>query len=76
MADKLKIYACSGIGDTGESRIFDYWTDNTQTVSNTQAVNTLLALINMRVAEVGSLSLTQDEQAECLNDIDLYAISL
>lgn len=76
MANKLKIYACSGIGDTGESRTFDYWTDNTQTVSNTQAVNTLLALINMRVAEVSSLQLSRSEQAECLDDIDLYAISL
>lgn len=76
MADKLKIYACTGIGDTGESRSYNYWTDNTNTVSNTQAVNTLLAQINMRIAEISSLELSRDEQAACLNDIDLYAVSL
>lgn len=76
MADKLKIYACTGIGDTGESQSYNYWTDNTNTVSNTQAVNTLLAQINMRIAEISSLELSKDEQAACLNDIDLYAVSL
>ena len=76
MAGKLKIYACSGIGETGDKRTYDYWLDNTNTVDNTQAVNTLLSLINMRVAELTNLQLSQAEQIALLDEIDLYSVSL
>ena len=54
MAERLKIYACSGIGESAEpqQKMWDYWTDNTDCVSNTQAVNTLIALINRNYIEV------------------------
>ena len=50
MSEKLKIYACSGIGET-DKKTSAYWTDGTNSVSNTQAVNTLLAKINLAWAE-------------------------
>ena len=46
MSEKLKIYACSGIGSTDPQKPVEYFTDGTSTVSNTQAVNTILARIN------------------------------
>lgn len=77
MANKLKIYACSGIGDAGEQRGYSYWMDNTNTISNTQAVNTLLSLINLKYSEIQYLrNITDDEINKNLNAIDLYSVSL
>ena len=77
MANKLNIYACSGIGAAAESRKYDYWLDNTQTVSNTQAVNTLLALINEQNAEIMYLrNIDQAGIIERLNYIDLLSVCL
>lgn len=76
MSGKLKIYACSGIGST-KSGAYDYWTDNTATISNTQAVNTMLALINRNRIEVLRLQgLTDADKCELLNDIDLYVLCM
>lgn len=74
MNRKLKIYACSGIGN-GNSR-YSYWLDNTQTVSNTQAVNSLLSMINLNYSEVQNLGLTTSEVVERLNQIDLYSVAI
>lgn len=82
MADKLKIYACSGVGDVqtqAENSIKDvtYWTDNTNTASNTQAVNTLLNLINSNFTEIEFLDgLTRQEKIERFNDIDLWTVAI
>ena len=79
MADRLKIYACSGIGENAETqeRIWDYWTDNTDCISNTQAVNTLIALINRNYIEVTRLAtMTREDKIANLNDIDLYVVCL
>ena len=73
MANKLKIYACSGIGST---ETFDYWTDNTNTANNTQAVNTMLAKINLAYSEVQNLNLSDNEAIDKLNQIDLYTLAL
>lgn len=73
MANKLKIYACSGIGSTPE---FNYWTDNTNTMNNTQAVNTMLAKINLAYSEVQYLQLSEQDIINKLNDIDLYTLTL
>lgn len=75
MSEKLKIYACSGVED--QSGEYNYWTDNTNVLSNTQAVNTLLALINRNFIEVNYLRyMTPDEKIANLNDIDVYVVSL
>ena len=78
MADKLKIYACSGIGNLANAeQPIKYWTDDTNTVSNTQAVNTLLAQINSRYIEVTRLrNLSQQEKIDLLCDIDLLSVCL
>lgn len=76
MSGKLKIYACSGIGETDQSG-FNYWTDNTNVLSNTQAVNTLLALINRNYIEVNYLrSMSVEDKIANLNDIDVYTVCL
>ena len=75
MANKLKIYACSGIGN--ENVRYTYWLDNTKTVSNTMAVNTLLALINRNNIEILRLvTMTNEQKLANLNDIDVYVLCL
>lgn len=76
MANRLKIYACSGIGQT-EQGTWNYWLDNTETVNNTQAVNTLLALINRNYIEVTRLrGMSDADKIANLNDIDVYVLCL
>lgn len=79
MAGKLKIYACSGIGDAPKGRVqmYDYWTDNTNTLNNTQAVNGLLADINLLMAEIDYIpTLSDREVIDRLNQIDLLVVCL
>jgi len=79
MADRLKIYACSGIGENAESQeqLWEYWNDNTDCISNTQAVNTLLLLINRNYIEITRLAgMTREDKIVNLNDIDVYVLCL
>lgn len=77
MADRLKIYACSGIGDTQEAgSSFTYWTDNTNSLYNTQAVNLLLSRINLCLSYLENLNLSKKEQIQTLNFIDFYVVCL
>ena len=77
MANKLKIYACSGIGAAQAGQPVAYWTDGTSTIANTQAVNTLLALINSRYIVASRLKgITPDEKRELLNEIDVLSVCL
>ena len=75
MANKLKIYACSGIGNTSKNT-YDYWTDNTNTINNTQAVNLLLSRINLLYSSVMYLEMGKAQLLDCLNTIDLYVVCL
>lgn len=72
--NKLRIYACSGIGAVTDG--YNYWLDNTETVSNTQAVNGLLAKINLAYTEAMYLQLREEEVAERLDLIDRYSVCL
>ena len=75
MAERLKIYACSGIGETKSDYI--YWTDNTDTISNTQAVNTLLVRINSLYTRITYLhGISDKERIQALNEIDMYCVML
>lgn len=79
MSDKLKIYACSGIGETDgqEQQVLQFWTDGTNTLSNTQAINGLLAKINLLYIQV---TRSQDDwnvhKLDKLNDIDMLSVCL
>lgn len=75
MANRLKIYACSGIGET-PVQDYTYWTDNTNTVENTQAVNTLLVGINTFYTELKYLNIDKEDKIWLLNQIDLYTVCL
>lgn len=74
MSNRLKIYACSGIGNSDAK--YNYWLDNTLTVSNTQAVNSLLSMINLNYSEIQNLSLKTSEVVERLNQIDMYSVAI
>lgn len=78
MSKKLKIYACSGVGEAKDGiNYYPFWTDDTNPVSNTQAVNTLLALINNLKIEVLYLNgLSDEEKMARLNDLCLYRVCL
>lgn len=74
MANKLKIYACSGIGKQDD--YVQYWSDNTNVATNTQAVNTLLSYINLRYAEITRLQLSDEERLNKLDQIDIATVCL
>lgn len=77
MANKLKIYACSGVGQAEDSASFDYWYSNGNVLQNTQAVNTLTAYINANQAKLRSKLLTdRTQRQDLLDEIDLYAVCL
>lgn len=76
MRDGLKIYACSGFGVGDTPAMFNYWLDNTETVSNTAAVNSLLADINFIAAKLQYGELDHNDTLQCLNMIDLYTVCL
>lgn len=77
MSGKLKIYACSGIGTTDPEQPFTYFTDGTSTVSNTQAVNTLLARINSLYIEATMLNgISKEDRLDLLCDVDVYSVAL
>lgn len=74
MANKLNIYACNGVG-SAESE-YTYWTAGTLSQSNSQAVNNLLAKINLEYAKIVNLELTDEEALKCLDNIDLYCVCM
>lgn len=77
MSEKLKIYACSGIGTTDPQHPVTYFTDGTSTVSNTQAVNTILARINALYIEATKLKgLSKEERIDRLCEVDAYSVAL
>ena len=77
MSNKLKIYACSGIGATEQQKQFVYFTDGTSTVSNTQAVNTVLAKINSLYIEATMLrGISKEDKIDLLCDVDVYSVAL
>lgn len=74
---KLKIYCCSGVGQSGTASVsFTYWLDGTRTVSNTTAVNSLLARINSINTELQYLELSEEDIIIRANAIDIYVIAL
>ena len=77
MRDGLKIYACSGFGVGTAPQDFTYWLDNTETITNTKAVNSLLAKINFLAAKLCyDTSLSNKDVLTALNLIDLYTVCL
>jgi len=77
MSNKLKIYGCTGLENEEQSTIYRYWLDNTKTVSNTQAVNRLLALINYKYVQAScQLGLNSIQISELLDEIDILSICL
>lgn len=78
MSGKLKIYACSGIGSTdAQQKRVGYWLDGTNTLSNTQAVNTLLARINEKYITATRLAgISKQDKIALLNDVDLLQVAL
>ena len=69
MANKLNIYACSGVGDTNVPAGYTFDTFGTNTLENTQLVNSLLAKINVRQSAVDNLSLLENERSRLLQEI-------
>lgn len=74
MANKLKIYMCSGVGAPKDA--YKLWLDDTNTTTNTQAVNRLLITINALNVDIDYRDLTKKEYIEHYNQIDVYVIAL
>ncbi|MBO4693415.1 MAG: hypothetical protein J5659_03355 [Clostridia bacterium] len=76
MADKLKIYACSGIDDEQKPGQLKFWTDGSDVLTNTQAANGILTEINLLRSELRNLPLSEEERIERYNAIDIYTVCL
>ena len=77
MSNKLKIYACSGIGAATDDKVLSYYTDGTNTVANTQAVNGLLAKLNAAYIRATRLAnISKEEKISLLCDVDLLSVCL
>ena len=76
MANKLNIYACSGLNDA-KAGSYNYWTDGTRTLDNTQAANGIIAKINLNLAKLMHLrNLTREEQNSLIQTINVYTACL
>lgn len=72
---KLRIYACSGVGDTKQEQPTTlFTTEGTNAITNTQAMNKLLSLINMCAADSQLLTTTPEDRAKCYLDMDIYSV--
>lgn len=74
MSNRLSIYACSGVGAADDT--YSYWTGGTLSQSNSQAVNNLLAKINLEYAKITNLALSDEEACRALDNIDLYSVCM
>lgn len=73
MSNKLRIYACSGVGDSADQPTL-FTTEGTSAISNTQAMNKLLSLINMCAADSQLVTTTPEERAQCYQDMGIYSV--
>lgn len=82
MSDKLKIYACSGVGNSTDDAKkpfgYEYWLpEGYSELDNTQAANSLLVKINLCRSQLFHLrNLTEQDKVELLNRIVLYSLCL
>lgn len=74
--NKLKIYACSGVGDTTQNTPIRYWENDTNSLTNTQAVNAMLARINLLNVELLKLKLSAEDRVNRYNEIDLLVVCM
>lgn len=76
MNNKLRIYACSGVGgDQQQQNGYSlFTTEGTNAISNTQAMNKLLSLINMCAADSQLVTTTPEERAQCYQDMGIYSV--
>ena len=73
MSERLKIYACSGIGETNVVK--EWISEGTTAADNTQAMNTLLADINLTVTRLRfPNTMTDSEIRAAYSWLDLYSI--
>ena len=77
MTKKLNIYACSGIGNNGEINTdVTYNTFGTNTLDNTQAVNTIISYINYNQAVCNAITTSYEERVQLMNDNIVHRLCL
>lgn len=88
MANRLNIYACTGLKDGNKQlRELDasaikqmkktrYYTLGTNTLTNTKAENSLLTRLNCANAELKLTDISKAEKQELMNSVDLYTVCL
>lgn len=71
MADRLEIYACSGVGDVKLPTVtFDNY--GTKTTDNTQAVNTILIAMNSCRVRMENLEMSDSERENYKQLLEVY----
>lgn len=71
MADRLKIYACSGVGDVKLPTVkFDNY--GIKSVDNTQAVNTILIAMNSCRVRMENLEMSDSEREDYKQLLEVY----
>jgi len=73
MSNRLKIYACSGIGETNRAKT--WISEDTNAATNTQGMNAILAIINSLAVDLRyPENLTEKEIIAAYNALDLYSV--
>ena len=74
MSNRLKIYACSGIGETNRAKA--WISEDTNAATNTQGMNAILAIINSLAVDLRyPENLTEKEIIATYNALDLYSVA-
>lgn len=75
MSEKLKIYACSGLGIGATNRAKEWIAEGTSAATNTQAMNSMLSYINLLATELRNPDIwTKEEYLYKLNEFDLACV--
>lgn len=74
MSNALKIFACSGLQQSTDGTRSQFETEGTVAVDNTQAMNSLLAKINLCATTIRKIKMSEADLIESYNLLVLYSV--
>lgn len=74
MSNALKIFACSGLSQSTDAARSQFETEGTVAVDNTQAMNSLLAKINLCATKIRKIKMSEADLIESYNLLVLYSV--
>ena len=74
MSNALKIFACSGLSQSTDTARSQFETEGTVAIDNTQAMNSLLAKINLCATKIRKIKMSEADLVESYNLLVLYSV--